>query len=493
MIDPQYLLTDEQMRDFIVDGYVVLRSSLPASFHQQIYDRTLQVFEDEGNPGNNILPRVPQLRHVFDDPSVRGALTSVLGPDYIMHSHRHCHINQGKSEGGGIHKDSYWGYRKTRSHRNRWAMIFYYPQDCPAQIGPTGVVDGTHTYESKAAWEPIRDPHPLTGDAGTLVLVHFDLWHRAFPNLTDKTRFMMKFQFTRMADPVAPSWNHQSAEFPGGNGAGVRHRNLWTQVWDWHRGAKTTPVADGQLAEAVARLGDEDPQQRVWAADAIGTHGPAGLAHVDALVSALHDDYEPVRLNAAYALGLIGGKALDALTDSLDEEEEGCALAAGYGLTAAGIKALPHLAQACGAQTAQARTLAAFASGELGALVNPATAGAVADLVTDDEVATRCNTAEALGTMTAHSGVAVPALTKLLADDDGQTRFNAAYSLARHGAQAAPALDALVTALDDENRYVRNHSAQALQRIGTPAAMGALYDFLNVARWCPITSKDSTF
>jgi len=84
-------------------------------------------------------------------------------------------------------------------------------------------------------------------------------------------------------------------------------------------------------------------------------------------------------------------------------------------------------------------------------------------------------------------------LTTLLADEDGQTRFNAAYGLARHGAAAAPATDALVRALDDENRYVRNHSAEALEQIGTPEALRALTDFLNVSRWCPITTKDSTF
>ena len=84
MIDSAHLLTDAQMRDFIVDGYVVLRSSLPTDFHQQIYDRTLQVLDDEGNPGNNILPRVPQLRQVFEDPAVVGALTSVLGPAQLL-------------------------------------------------------------------------------------------------------------------------------------------------------------------------------------------------------------------------------------------------------------------------------------------------------------------------------------------------------------------------------------------------------------------------
>jgi len=67
------------------------------------------------NVGNNILPTIPELDLVFEDPTVRGAandvcflsspspllaltfsespgaLQSVLGQGYMMHAHRHCH------------------------------------------------------------------------------------------------------------------------------------------------------------------------------------------------------------------------------------------------------------------------------------------------------------------------------------------------------------------------------------------------------------------
>ena len=59
--------------------------------------------------------------------------------------------------------------------------------------------------------------------------------------------------------------------------------------------------------------------------------------------------------------------------------------------------------------------------------------------------------------------------------------------------EAAPATEGLVAALDDGNRYVRNHAVEALQRVGTPEARQALYDFLTVSRWCPITNRESTF
>lgn len=490
MIDPKYLLSDKQMCDYITQGFLVLKTELPRSLHEQIYQRTSEVMEKEGNPGNNILPRVPELQRVFADPTLRGALTSVLGPDHVMHSHRHCHVNHGPGEGGGVHKDSYWGYRRVRNHRTRWAMLLYYPQDVPEAIGPTGVVPGSQTYESKESWEPLEQVLPCVGDAGTAVLVHFDIWHRACPNLTEKTRFMMKFQFTRMSEPGSPSWNNKSAAWPGGD----RHRRMWTKLWNWHRGEPFAAI-DGpgpSSAEALAQLRGEDLQGRMAAADGLGVEG-AGDSALEALRLALRDEAEPVRLNAAYALAAIGAPAVDSLVDCLADDMEPARLAAAYGLSALGPAAEPALVAACEDAVEERRGYAAFALGEVGAHVGADAAAAVAGLATDPSEFVRRNTADALATMTAHAELAVPALTTLMGDESGQVRFDAAYGLAHHGEAAAPATQALVGALEDDNRYVRNHSVEALKRIGTPEATAALFDFLAVSRWCPITSKESTF
>ena len=90
MTDP-ILLTDEQMREFIVNGYLVFEPTVPEGTHEACYERLNQIIDSELNPGNNILPRVPAMRHVLNAPEVRGALISVLGPNYLEHPHRYCH------------------------------------------------------------------------------------------------------------------------------------------------------------------------------------------------------------------------------------------------------------------------------------------------------------------------------------------------------------------------------------------------------------------
>lgn len=493
MLDSQYLLGDAEMQQFIAEGCLTLKSSLPAALHQGIYQRTEEVFAKEGNPGNNILPRIPALQQVFDDPVLRGALASVVGPDYIMHAHRHCHLNPAGSQGGGWHKDSYWGYRKVRYHRNRWVMIFYYPQDVTLENGPTAVMPGTQYYNERTADEHDERHLPVCGAAGTCTLVHFDLWHRAMPNSSAANRYMMKFQFTRLSEPRRPTWNTQAAAWPAnGSASSTKHRVLWSRIWDWHAGASSRVKANGQIAQLSQSL-NGTLEQRLAATDALGALGAKAAPALDALLGALGDEAEEVRLNAAYALGAVGADAVGPLLAALGDEREHVREHAAYALGAVGAPAVDALVVALGDERAHVRGFAAYALGDMGAQAGAEAAAALCELRDDPDAWVRRNAAEALGTIALNPAASVPALAALLADEDEQVRFNAAYALAHFGPAAAAAIDALAEALSDENRYVQGHSTAALQQIGTPQAQGVLLHHLTAARWCPMTTKETTF
>ena len=87
------------MRGFVVDGYVQVQTHLPDAVHEAIFNRSEGLFagtsdprkDFDRNPQNNIVPMIPELRQVLEAPEVVGALTSILGPDYLLHPHRHCH------------------------------------------------------------------------------------------------------------------------------------------------------------------------------------------------------------------------------------------------------------------------------------------------------------------------------------------------------------------------------------------------------------------
>jgi len=77
-------LSDEQMRRYLTDGYLVLKSGLPQDVHDHVGDRCEEIFSTTGNPGNEILEMNPALWLVFADPVVKGALSSILGDGYFM-------------------------------------------------------------------------------------------------------------------------------------------------------------------------------------------------------------------------------------------------------------------------------------------------------------------------------------------------------------------------------------------------------------------------
>ena len=93
MSKPTLQLTDEQMRGFIINGYIKVQTDLPPSFHENVYEQLDAMFEHTGNLGNNVLPLIPEMQEVFDHPIVHGAMQGVLGSDYVMHPHRFCHYN----------------------------------------------------------------------------------------------------------------------------------------------------------------------------------------------------------------------------------------------------------------------------------------------------------------------------------------------------------------------------------------------------------------
>ena len=470
-----FLFDDAAMRDFIVNGYCVLKVDLPTSFHEQVFEKTKKILAEEGNPGNNILPRIPEVQEVFDAPAVKGALTSILGPSYVMHVHRFAHPNGPGGNGGGWHKDSYWGYSKVRDHHPRWIMAMYYPQDAPPEIGPTGAIPGSQYYESRVASLPLSadvaalDPEgiglPVAGEAGSVILIHFDLWHRAFPNHTDRERYMFKFQFTRLDEPLPNQahWKRESAEIPLSAEQAENPRSpLWRQMWHWLSG------------------------ESAWE-----TTGDA-----ESLKTALWDSSEETRLSAAYTLGGLGAAGVAVLREGLlhDGERDEVRRAACYGLSVAGAAALPALTEALSSESERTRGYAVYALGDLGARAAE-TLPALMALIHDPSAFVRRQLTDALGQIKSQPELSVPALTCLLKDPDGQTRFNAAYGLAKFREKAVAAVPALTKALTDENRYVRGHATIALEQLGSasPEALKALIHHFHTTRWCPITTRESTF
>jgi len=514
---PPQLLSDAELQTFLVDGCLLLRPTLPAACHESVFRGIDEVIGDgkaDDNPGNNFLPLVPEMGVVFEDPVIRGALLSVLGPGYMLHPHRFCHDNVPGSGRQAWHHDTYWGYlRKVRNHRPWWVMVMYMPQDTPLERGPTGVLPGSQQLHQR--FEDADDKQrPTSGKAGDCLLIHYDIWHHKMENFTELSRYMLKFEFVRQAPPGSPAWDFRDPDWhPPQSSVPYGLDPVWRHSWYWLTGQppRFEAARSGEGARLASQLTSGDDDARAAAAEQLGKLGPAAADALAALEVAVADQHEPVSLNAAYALAALGSAGIEALHRIMrrgdgsndadgrlffDEGQEwhiGHAVrSAAHGLVAAGPDGVPGLLDLAVDGHELGRRYAAFALGEI-VDYRPALRESLVRLTQDPDTFVRISAIEALGLKPTEEA-AVTALCRSIGEDpDDECRANAALSLWRLGPAAATALPTLTTALHDGDRYVRGYALEALERIATPEAMAVLLAHLKTARWCPITRSHSMF
>ena len=486
------------------------------------------------NPLNNILPQVPEIRQVLEAPQVRGALTSLLGNGYIMHPHRHCHPNyprqlDGEDDGERgqhlimpIHKDGHAGGPRPRHRNPRWAILFYYPQECPDELGPTCIMPGTqHLHHLSSDGEKQREfratshvedglyalqdhfatPEALTlsGPLGRVWIMHFDVGHSVVENVLDKVRWGMKFVFMRTEEPGRPSWDSSGSGWSPPKSRYVTEDRglLWTCLWNWMRGADdlfaTAREVDGDAAAMRKALADGDASERLHAANELGFLRAGAADAVPDLVTALADDYEPVRVTASYALGAVGTTAVGSLVDAMQDAgeaefyEENPTLhisLATHGLAAMGAPAIPRLVELLASEIDHVRANAAYALGEMGRRAEGAVE-ALIRLIGDPVESVARHAVSAVGMIGEPSARIAEAIAEAYGSAEDQSLRSYMKACVRLGPKAEAAIPTLEKATLDDFEYVRAFAVEALGRIDTDDAIRAMVPFLRTMRWFP--------
>ncbi|MCY3821082.1 MAG: HEAT repeat domain-containing protein [Gammaproteobacteria bacterium] len=520
-------LDDEQVRRFICDGVLVLDSGLDLGVHQQIFDKLEWNAEHEFYMGNNVLPRIAELRQILDAPAIHGALQSILGDGYVLSPHRSRHVSEpldeaereltldgsehgapmgeGSSGNSAWHQDGHIPMSRARYHVPRMAMILYFPQDTPVERGPTRVIPGTQLqpYLTKSDYLFAFVADDIK--AGTCLLIDFDIAHAALTNVTDSTRYMIKFIFLRTRNPAGPTWDGGEVEWqpPKARLGQFDHSETWSYVWDWMRGAPPFAAFNAPGSNEIPRL-----------------------------IGLLNGTDQPARLRAIYELAGIGAEAIGPLTESLlenagQEREFTCQYQLdkygeyvpigdpnerrwndvaytlqdeAYSLGAMGETAVRPLMELLGHDDAWIKINAAFALGEIGhhaACAVPA----LAKLLDHELHQVARASLDAMACIGTNIRVALPAIRRLLTVDNpawqegmraGQrygevgVRFNALCAVLNSDVDMDEVDDLMVGCLGNVNGYVQALAVEALtrSRIGEvrPGLRHAL-DYLKAHRW----------
>ena len=510
------LLTDDQVREFIANGFLRLTPDVAPNIHKEIEALLRFAMEKEGWYGNNILSRVPKMHQVLNCPVVRGALTSIAGPDYYLHPHRAVHsstpienpertfdaaeamppMGKGSRAGSGWHQDAQSPLSRARHHLPRFLIGFYFPHDTPVRMGPTRFQAGSYLYANPVA------PHGVVLDhmeAGTFLLLHFDMVHGGFPNRTDLTRYMVKFVFTRTQHPTEPSWINASPAWQRPD-ACIPEYDLpetWSAIWNWMRGEPGV-VTNGASGDPVADFGSNDQPQRLTSIYRAAAKTPVERMAEELLRHTGQNKHErelvkdekgqPVPRDNIRGYPRCWNERAVVMED------------AAYALAAAGTRALPVLVELLQHEDPWMQINAAFALGEIGEPARSAVPRLCALL--DSPVSQVVRQAlDALGMIGSDIAPALPKIERLLTETnlewleaqvgrgwvaEDQVRMNAASVLlnaVNTGEDLGEVERIAIRALGDKNGYVSAIATETLARIATPTASAAAIRFLSERRW----------
>jgi HEAT repeat protein len=246
------------------------------------------------------------------------------------------------------------------------------------------------------------------------------------------------------------------------------------------------PAAASAVPALIPLFEAEDDALRASLAYTMGEIGPNAKAAIPALIVALHDNNEPVMLNAADALSNMGAAAVPALLQALQQDEDilNITILIFHEMGAEAREAVPALTEMTQDDDPE---IAGDAMGALGA-IGPGAKDAIPALVKilkakDSEL--RPAAAAVLGQVGAKS--AIEDLKKTLLDkDDDLLPIASAEALARLAPDDkelfAEALKTLEEGVANEDALVRANSLHALAELGppaksaTPAIVKALHD-----------------
>ena len=168
-------LKDTQVLEFCKQGFLVLEGVVP----DEINRRTVEFLDRyPSHEPTEILLEDWFVDNVILNPQAAGAVRSLLGQNFglpiIMSNHRvNC-----PSPAQNWHRDGNSKYGPALNY----LQVFYYPEDCSLDLGPTEVLPGSHFLFSLSKnmghYGGIRGAHRAAAPAGSIFFTVYSIWHR---------------------------------------------------------------------------------------------------------------------------------------------------------------------------------------------------------------------------------------------------------------------------------------------------------------------------
>jgi hypothetical protein len=208
-------LDDCQVLEFCKQGFLVLPGVVP----EDVNRRTIAYLEEhpQGEP-TGILAEEWFRIGVILNPQAAGAVRSLLGPEFGLPILMSNHRVQGPQPSQSWHRDGGSRYGPEL----HYLQVFYYPQECTREMGPTELLPGSHflfgLQNHMAHYGAIRGTHHSIAPAGSIFLTVYSIWHRRSASTDTQLRNLLKYNYWRTRPPqrdwlAAPQFDPHTADY----------------------------------------------------------------------------------------------------------------------------------------------------------------------------------------------------------------------------------------------------------------------------------------
>ena len=256
-------LTDTQVLEFCLNGFLILEGVVPDEINQRardylngdlpsnpsyvpdgLTDEDLQRIRESHEPTTLILEDW-FVEHVLLNPQLGGALRSLLGKNVGLPVLLSKHSVECPGPAQRWHQDADCVFGPEVN----FLEAFYYPQDTPVEMGPTEVLPGSHIARTRR--EDDDSGVVTAAPAGSFVIHSQSILHRRSESTAKGLRHMLKYSYWRTAPPerdwiVESDFDFHTAYYGGHNvaryvahtlywlcGKGDEFRILGGQAWPW--------------------------------------------------------------------------------------------------------------------------------------------------------------------------------------------------------------------------------------------------------------------
>jgi len=191
-------LTDTQVLEFCKNGFLMLEGVVP----DEINRRTLEYIN--ANPvaePSAILCEPWFMDNVMCNPQAAGAVRCLLGRDFGLPILMSNHRVKTPVPAQDWHRDG----GSQFSYDLNYLQVFYYPEACTVEMGPTELLPGSHFLFSHSTYMghygAIRGSYRAAAPAGSIFITIYQIWHRRSASTVAGLRNLLKYNYFRTTAP----------------------------------------------------------------------------------------------------------------------------------------------------------------------------------------------------------------------------------------------------------------------------------------------------